>query len=148
MVNEKNCLNCGVLMKRGTPSLARRKCCGNACGHAYRTRLEARLESFWSRVDKGPHPKGCWLWTGCTYNAGYGSFWWRQKMRGTNRVSWEVHNGREVPEGLDVCHTCDVPLCVNPEHLWLGTHHENMQDKVRKGRHKNGRTAAELGHRR
>jgi len=77
----------------------------------------------------------CWLWEGCTYNGGSGSFYWRGKMRGTNIVAWEIANGRDVPKGLNVCHSCDVRLCVNPRHLWLGTDRDNMLDMHRKGRH-------------
>lgn len=89
--------------------------------------------SFLSRVSiKGPNE--CWLWTGCTYNCGYGSFKWRGKMRGANRVAWEIANAQDIPEGMDVLHSCDVPLCVNPMHLSLGTHTDNMLDKIRKQR--------------
>lgn len=91
------------------------------------------VASFLSRVDiKGE--RDCWLWKGCTYNCGYGSFLWRGKMRAASRVSWEIAHGKEVPEGLDILHTCDVRLCVNPAHLWAGTHQENMLDMHRKGR--------------
>lgn len=76
---------------------------------------------------------GCWLWTGCTYNHGYGSFLWRGKMRAASRVSWEISHG-EIPDGQQVLHRCDVPLCVNPEHLFLGTIRDNMQDMLRKRR--------------
>jgi len=92
-----------------------------------------RVASFLSRIDiKGPNE--CWLWKGCTYNCGYGSFSWRGKMRGANIVAWEIAHGKDVPEGLDVLHTCDKPLCVNPMHLWAGTHQDNMLDAHRKQR--------------
>ncbi len=91
------------------------------------------IASFLSRVAI-KHPTECWLWTGCTYNCGYGSFKWRGKMRGSNRVAWEIYHGKEVPEGMDVLHSCDVRLCCNPMHLWIGTHQDNMLDMHRKGR--------------
>lgn len=92
-----------------------------------------RVASFLSRVEI-KEPNDCWLWKGCTYNCGYGSFSWRGKMRGANRIAWEIANGQEVPEGLDILHSCDTPLCVNPMHLRAGTHQENMVEMHSKQR--------------
>lgn len=92
-----------------------------------------RVASFFSRVEiKGPND--CWVWRGCTYNCGYGSFKWRGKMRGANRVAWEIAHGQDAPDDMDVLHSCDNRLCVNPMHLALGTHRENMLDMHRKDR--------------
>lgn len=81
-----------------------------------------------------PEPNtGCWLWTGSTFRLGYGRINLNYKIRSAHRVSWEAHMGK-IPVGLHVLHRCDCPPCVNPEHLFLGTHLDNMKDKCRKNR--------------
>ncbi len=87
-------------------------------------------ERFWSKVDK---TGSCWLWTGCKHPQGYGRIGVSKKVKYAHRISWELHNGT-IPEGAHVLHKCDVPCCVNPDHLFLGTHRDNMQDKIAKGR--------------
>ena len=77
----------------------------------------------------------CWEWQYSTNNIGYGMFRWAKGiMRTAHRVSYEMFIG-PIPKGMCVCHKCDNPKCVNPDHLWLGTVKQNMQDKVLKGRH-------------
>jgi len=89
-------------------------------------------QRFWPKVKK---TKTCWLWTAATDDCGYGFF--RKESRGmmcrAHRVAWELEHG-PIPDTMQVLHTCDNPACVNPDHLWLGTHADNMHDKVRKGR--------------
>jgi hypothetical protein len=86
----------------------------------------SKEERFWTYVDKsGDH----WLWTGGTTPFGYGNF----GNEGAHRYAWKLTNG-PIPEGLFVLHTCDIPQCVYPGHLWLGTPADNMRDKMSKGR--------------
>jgi hypothetical protein len=84
---------------------------------------------------------GCWLWTGKVDAYGYGTMH-NRTMNGPNdlkahRVSYEQYIG-QIPEKMHVCHVCDVPSCVNPNHLWLGTASDNHKDRAIKGRSANG----------
>ena len=98
-------------------------------------------ERLWSRVEK--RDGGCWLWQGAKTRpkSGYGTIRGGGRAHLTHRLSWELANG-PIPDGLRVLHKCDVPLCVNPAHLFLGTQRDNMEDMAIKGRHKS-RTAPE-----
>jgi hypothetical protein len=75
----------------------------------------------------------CWLWVGAKSDGGYGIFGWRRKLYIAHRAAWEVWRGA-IPAGKCVLHSCDVPACVNPAHLRIGTHADNARDKVVRGR--------------
>ena len=76
---------------------------------------------------------GCWIWTGSTTAGRYGSVYHNGKVRRAHRVALEL-SGVDVPDGAEVMHSCDVGFCVNPDHLSIGTHQDNMSDMKAKGR--------------
>ncbi len=86
-------------------------------------------ERFWKKVNK---TNDCWLWT-ASNNYQYGTLNIKNKICKAHRLSWELHYGK-IPDELHVLHHCDIPLCVNPDHLFLGSHQDNMKDMIEKGR--------------
>jgi len=91
---------------------------------------EIELGRFWAKVDK---TDGCWIWIGAKNATGYGLIRFKRKSYRAHRVSYEFANG-EIPDGLYICHKCDNPSCVNPEHLFTGTATDNAIDMTNKGR--------------
>jgi hypothetical protein len=112
--------------------------------------LEKRYEKYVVKTDNDT----CWGWAAAKTAAGYGVLMDKCRAEGRknivymHRLSWTINFG-EIPEGMCVCHRCDNPQCTNPDHLFLGTHAENMKDMLDKGRHVSGqagKTHCKQGH--
>src|SRR3990167_9265532 len=85
---------------------------------------------FWVRVKK---TSGCWFWVGLKNRGGYGTFWTNRKYWKAHRYSWFLKFG-DIENCLHVLHKCDIRNCVNPDHLFLGTNYDNVQDCIKKSR--------------
>jgi len=111
---------------------------GNKTNH----KGKSLADRFWAKVDK-TNIDGCWVWTACKDKKGYGFLCikkdgkWTGRGRAT-RVIWELTYG-PIPDGLLICHRCNNPPCVRPDHLYLGTHSDNVQDAVRNRTHSSPR---------
>lgn len=101
------------------------------------------IRRFWEKVDKSS-PDGCWNWTASVAGKGYGQIKLPRTRRQAyaHRLSFELHFG-EIPSGMLVCHKCDNPKCVRPDHLFLGTTEDNLSDMASKDRHLYGERNSE-----
>lgn len=141
---EKICAQCGSTFRKDPRNswrywIERAKfCCQQCAGEAERQRkamIRKPLEdAFYSFVDKSGD---CWLWTGAIDRDGYGAFTYLKTSHRAHRLSLQL-SGEIVPKGAVVCHDCDNPTCVNPSHLYVGTHQSNMDDAVARDRNVRG----------
>lgn len=134
----KSCQCCGKeFTKRKRDSQdqwEKREFCSVLCSNRSKKQPTSAHERFWNYVPDRV-PNACWEWSGSLDRRGYGTIATRTGLspEKAHRISWEIHFG-QIPYGLNVCHACDNPACVNPNHLLLGTHTANALDMSRKGR--------------
>lgn len=99
--------------------------------------LKSASGSLKDKIDHYSMPvtcSGCWIWIGSCNNKGYGTISvGGGKKQYAHRVAYSEYKGN-IPDGYEVCHKCDTPACCNPDHLFIGSHKENMRDSVEKGR--------------
>ena len=141
---ELPCPMCGEFFETTANELETRygiagRCCSLPC--KIKSRGANWGDWFWNQVDKTSHPNGCWIWKGAVRrnaaNEPYGKVNLGQ-MTGATKVAYYLSTGVATKRkgGLFLCHTCDNSICVNPEHLWIGTAKENVADSINKGRRK------------
>ncbi len=124
-----DCGNIKTILRSNLQSGSTRSC---GCikwpkGQAYDESLKKRILRNYEEVN------GCWNWKKYKNSLGYGIINVKGKIHLAHRISWQIFKG-EIPESLLICHTCDNPSCINPNHLWMGTNKENQEDMFKKNR--------------
>lgn len=126
-----SCEFCGVDFYKSLHDIKRtpRNFCSRKCSGKFKAKRNT--DNFYTRCEK---TQTCWNWTGNLNMHGYGYAMFKGKVWIAHRYSYFLSKG-DIPEGMEVLHSCDNRKCVNPDHLSIGTHMDNMIDMIRKGRH-------------
>lgn len=128
------CQNCGITVIRAIGDEGRGKFCSSRCSRLAQ-RLPTKAERFWAKVSRGD---GCWEWTGHRNHQGYGLLYTgprgSSRQEFAHRVAWELEHG-PIPADRTICHHCDNPPCVRPDHIYLGSPATNAHDRDSRGRH-------------
>lgn len=136
----KQCPRCWKMFpincREGTKEYERRMYCSRSCARHFsggrRPSGNSLQDRFWEKVEKTPG--GCWVWQGAKRGKGYGDIYVGDGRRmATHQLSYQWAHGT-IPDGMFVLHRCDNKLCVNPDHLFTGTHQDNMDDLKEKTR--------------
>lgn len=139
----KVCKQCNVQFmvsptehRRGNGIYCSKTCIGKEIAKTRKNFLpQDPIQRFYSFILDSSNDDICWKWTGGKDWDGYGIFFVNKKSIKAHRYAYQILVGR-IPSGKLICHTCDNPSCVNPKHLFIGTFQDNVDDMMKKGRHK------------
>ncbi len=129
----KNCEICNLPFSFDKYRINQARFCSRKCANIWQKQdIQPLAERFWSKVKIGPEEE-CWDWQASLHTSGVPQFSYQGKPKTASRIAYSLTYGGFAKE-LFVCHYCDRPICVNPNHLWLGTNTDNYTDRMRKGR--------------
>lgn len=130
------CTECGLRYYVSPSHREKSTYCSRPCRAKGQTKWQTKdlASRFWEKVNK---TETCWLWTGAKLRTGYGSIRIDHKAERAHRVAYELSVGK-IPSGFLILHSCDNPLCVNPDHLRVGDKRANTKDAIERGQHSVG----------